>query len=418
MATLIRQLILIMGSTILVLLVFEVGLRMVGVSYPNFHQFDWNAGSSLRPGAEGWYTREGKAYVHINSVGLRDREHPQTKPPRTIRVAVLGDSYAEAVQVSADQAFWALAERELRACQVLAGYEPEFINFGVSGYGTAQELMTLRQRVWDYEPDIVILALTTGNDLRNNSRALEHNDRIPYFVLSDGRLAPDLTFRDDPGFQFRLNPLAQFGYRVLGSLRVTQLIDEGRRILQSRRTAELFESRGNGYANASDQVDATVIPLLGLLSEAGLDSKVYEEPRDAIWGSAWAVTEALILLIRQEVEARGARFMLVTLSNSAQVYPDPAVRRAFANRLGVADLLYPDRRLHDLGVRSQFSVLTFAPIFQRYADERKVFLHGFHNSGLGRGHWNQEGHRYAGKLIAEKLCANILSDMHGVALPP
>jgi hypothetical protein len=140
---------------------------------------------------------------------------------------------------------------------------------------------------------------------------------------------------------------------------------------------------------------------------------VYEEPREAVWHNAWAVTEGLILHMRHEVEARGSRFMLVTLSNSAQVYPDPAVRRAFADRLGVADLLYPDRRLHDLGMRAQFSVLTFAPIFQRYADERKVFLHGFHNSGLGIGHWNREGHHYAGKLIAEKLCSDILSGRHG-----
>jgi hypothetical protein len=53
------------------------------------------------------------------------------------------------------------------------------------------------------------------------------------------------------------------------------------------------------------------------------------------------------------------------------------------------------------------AVLTLAPTHQRYADERQVFLHGF-PPHLGEGHWNQAGHRVAGELIAQKLCADIL----------
>ncbi len=60
----------------------------------------------------------------------------------------------------------------------------EIINFGVSGYGTAQELQILRHRVWDYSPDMIILAFLTGNDVRNNSRALQRDDRMPYYGLS------------------------------------------------------------------------------------------------------------------------------------------------------------------------------------------------------------------------------------------
>src|SRR5438445_13415775 len=70
----------------------------------------------------------------------------------------------------------------------------EIINFGVSGYGTAQELQILRHRVWAYSPDMILLAFLTGNDIRNNSRALERDDRIPYFVHQGKDLVLDDRF--------------------------------------------------------------------------------------------------------------------------------------------------------------------------------------------------------------------------------
>ena len=42
--------------------------------------------------------------------------------------------------------------------------------------------MTLREQVWSYSPDVVLLAVTTNNDVLDNSRALKLTDEIPYFV--------------------------------------------------------------------------------------------------------------------------------------------------------------------------------------------------------------------------------------------
>src|SRR2546423_4830587 len=141
-------------SVLVGLLIFEVFLRAVGFTYPIFYQPDEVCGYALRPRMQGWYRKEGAAFVRINSEGLRDREHSKQKPPNTFRIAVLGDSYAEAFQVEQDAAFWSVLERRLNDCSVLEGRKVEVINFGVSGYGTAQELLTLRERVWDYSPDV------------------------------------------------------------------------------------------------------------------------------------------------------------------------------------------------------------------------------------------------------------------------
>src|SRR5215471_18886388 len=86
-------------STALAALVAEVGLRVAGVSYPNFYQPHPVRGWELRPGAEGRWTKEGDAAVAINSLGMRDREVVVAKPAGTVRIALLGDSCTEALQV-------------------------------------------------------------------------------------------------------------------------------------------------------------------------------------------------------------------------------------------------------------------------------------------------------------------------------
>jgi hypothetical protein len=42
---------------------------------------------------------EGNSFVEVNRDGLRDREHSRIKPAETLRIAVLGDSYAEALAI-------------------------------------------------------------------------------------------------------------------------------------------------------------------------------------------------------------------------------------------------------------------------------------------------------------------------------
>ncbi len=129
--------------------VAELALRVAGYSAPEFYSVDQTRGYALRPGVEGWFQREGKAYVRINSDGLRDREHSTTKPQNVVRIAVLGDSYSEAFSVAQEDAFWSVMERKLQECDAFQDKQIEVINFGVSGYGTGQELLTLRGHVWN-----------------------------------------------------------------------------------------------------------------------------------------------------------------------------------------------------------------------------------------------------------------------------
>ena len=88
--------------------VAEIALRLIGVAFPLPYAPDVHCGTRLQPGFQAWFTKEGRTYVRINSAGFRDVERSESKPPDTVRIAVLGDSYAEALQVPLEQTFFEL----------------------------------------------------------------------------------------------------------------------------------------------------------------------------------------------------------------------------------------------------------------------------------------------------------------------
>src|SRR5439155_19777279 len=110
---------LIAASLVVGFVLAEISLRLLGFTNPVLWTYDDVTGSRLYAGAEGWFRAEGEAYIRISSAGLRDREHSKSKPPNTIRIAVLGDSMTEALQVPLESTFWSVLERHLKNCKAL-----------------------------------------------------------------------------------------------------------------------------------------------------------------------------------------------------------------------------------------------------------------------------------------------------------
>ncbi len=372
------KVLLILFGFLLGALLAEIALRVAGYSYPEFYSLDQSRGYTLRPRAEGWYRKEGEAYVRINSDGLRDQEHSLTKPPDTIRIAVIGDSYPEALSVSLNEAFWWVMGKKLEECDVFPGKKIEVLNFGVSGYGTAQELLTLREQVWKYSPDIVMLTVTTNNDITDNLRTLKKTDEIPYFIYKDNQLTLDASFKDSRAFRLRQSGISRLGRWLRDHSRVVQAITQGHhgfKILLSSWRARRSQKTQPTPARAERTPESgQKSDLLSRSEELGTDNLVYLEPTNAVWNDAWTVTEKLILEMRNEVNSRGAKFVVVTLSNGPQVLPDPELQEAFKKRFGITDLFYPDNRIKTFGAREGIQVLTLAPDLEEFAQRNHVFL--------------------------------------------
>jgi len=362
---------------------FEAFLRASGFSAPIWYRPDDVLGWSLRPGATGTFTAEGRAEVRVNAAGFRDRDHAREKPAGVYRIAVLGDSYSEAMQVPLEQAYWAQLPARLAACGFAGGRRIEALNFGVSGFGTAQQLVLLERVALAYRPDLVLLQFTNGNDVRNNSFALEEEKQRPFFTVdARGRLRADNAFAYAEAHVRRSGLPARLLRVASDHFRVVQL---ARAALRGPVLASAHAAAGGG-------------------AEAGLETAVLAEPRGALWQDAWRVTEALIARVREVAAAGGADFLLVTVPYAVQVHPDRAVREAMQAKLGVADLFYPDRRLAAFAERHRIPALTLAPRMLEIAQARGAALHGFANAKPGFGHWNEQGHAAAAALIAEKLC--------------
>jgi len=415
--TVILTLGLLLGGIVLGLAVVEIGLRIARIEYRTFYTVEQHRGWAGRPHTAGWVRDEGEAYVQYNSEGFHDQEHPQVKPENTLRIALLGDSFTEAVQVPQVQGIAAVIERELKNCPTLAGRDVEVMNFGVNGYGTDQELLTLREKVWNYSPDFVLLNFYPGNDVINNSRTLTQkmvsktamdNSALmkPYFADREGDWVVDDSFVNMDIYRSQNSWWHQAYLKLQDRLRILQLLKQAKYAFvlpHQDNERQLFEPMQQGKQNPQS---AKLSPLADPEWQnvwKQTERLVYNTATDPEWQEAWQLTEGLIRSIHNEAITKKANFAVVTLTTALQVNPDPNVRHA-QEVSGLTDWFYPEKQITALGEREGFSTINLAQSFQTYAEENNVCLHGFDNTFPCDGHWNALGHQLAGEIVAKTLC--------------
>ena len=401
-----RRALLLCAALVIGIILCEVTLRVAGISYPVLYTCDPDLASQHLPGASGWWLQEGRAYVRINRDGLRDGEHRNPRPEDTFRIALLGDSYCEAFQIEVEDAFWSVMEAELNQGQTIEGRKIEVINLGVSGYATAQQLLQLRRDVWAYDPQVVLLAFTPQNDVRDNAKslALEADPQLggvrPFFELRNGELVLDNSFRDSAPYLARSSRYECAKATIVNKSYLLQL---------------LKHVKQRGFRRDAPPQNGEDEPML---DHARQSAEIYSAPKTEDWTMAWQMTERMIQQMHKETRRHDARFCVVVLSTCLQAYPDARVRRKFMDEQGIDDLSYPNRRIVELGERSGFPVADVAPFLRAHAEKHQEFLHGAYNTPKGVGHYSVEGHRIVGEYLAEWLRKELQTDdsiSHGTA---
>ncbi len=144
--------------------------------HPILGWFNQRSKKALLVDGGGW-----KAEINTNSQGLRgSRDYSIQKPAHTTRVVSLGDSFVFGWGVKDNETFSARLEQ----------FDPnlEVLNFGVAGYGLDQILLSYRELVREYQPDVVIVAIYPEDFWRATRSFRDTGHAKPYFTLSGKQL--------------------------------------------------------------------------------------------------------------------------------------------------------------------------------------------------------------------------------------
>lgn len=313
-------------GTILALVFFELILRLTMPEPENLAKI---RGSNLfllenKPGAAFPYARSGEYnnVISINSSGFRDDEFAVAREPGTIRIAVLGDSQEEALQVPLFATWQKVMAGKLSRG---LGKKVETYNFGVSGYGTDQQWLTLREKVWNFSPDMVILAFSpndVGDTFKNKLvRIKDSNEQF----LRSSPASPDAGLKNKlvrlkSGEEVEvISPKERAGGNFLGkAARLTYIYHMITRAAGSTEFAKL----------AFDKVRTGVLGLAPderfFLSDAQLVQGPFEvvasqkNPPPEVT-EAWEVVRALTGDMRRQAKDHGAEFLITINIPRAQV---------------------------------------------------------------------------------------------------
>jgi len=367
----------------------EVALRIAGLGGGGLLEYDPTRGWRLTAGVTGRVEGQGPVELRINDDGLRGPETSALKPGGTLRIAVIGGTTTEAPRIPYDKTFCAIVESEMAGCASTNGQPVEVLDFGVEGYDLTQDLLTLRDQVWRFQPDIVVLAVNTARDFGSRPAAPD-GDRSasqrcrPRATLPNGALELTYDFRDSVGLRNECETAFE-----LRSLRLPRFLAGG--------ASQIYRLIVGHAPDDQDQKSGAPAPA----------SQIYGPPGSPKARLDWDVGEALISAMARDATQHQTRFIVVTLTNPVQVYPYPELRQQALKESGSEDIFYPERRLRKLGDREGFPVIALAPEMQSYADEYRTYLHGGSLEAAGVGEWNAAGHLLGGEIIARDICTLI-----------
>lgn len=321
----------------------ETFFNFAGIGMEEILQPDAKLGTRHIPKQHFVWRMEGFSDGVFNSLGQRDTEHALAKAPATFRIALIGDSATESLQVPFSSTYGAQLSRLLN----VAGKKTEVINFGCSGYGTGQEVLDFEQHVAAYKPDLTIL-LYNRDAIENARKPTDFScEPRPYFYLdAGGNLKEDDRILALYQRVLKPNPPLDF---LRANSRIFGVLDHANLTLGIH---EPLYRKIRGWLLSSFAVKPP------RLQQASLPYP----PQDQ-----WAVTAALIQRLNEDCRRCGSKFVVVDFPNVVQ---DPELDRQIKATAALAS-------------KNGFGALDLTPAFRLHTDPMSLFLQ-YHFSARGQ----------------------------------
>lgn len=247
--------------------------------------------------------------IRTNSRGIRsDEEFTYEKPEGVKRIVALGDSFGMGYEVDLEDMFLSVMERELEA----AGEEVQVINLSVSGHGTAEELIALREEGLKYDPDLVLVAF--------HHTDYEENVRSNLFRLTDSGELERAAKTYLPGVEVRkkLERIPGFDL-VSGNSMLFWFMREWVSYNVAKPLLTVLRGRGEVSEDTETEAEAETPPAaeseMSEMSEESEESGAASRFEPVTYSSLYAVelTAALLDEIEQTANEVGARVLVFTI---------------------------------------------------------------------------------------------------------
>lgn len=332
----------------------EVGLRLFYPQQLSVWRLERDGLTSHPPGVVAYLPQRGIS-VSFNSEGMRDLEHSVTKAEGTFRVLLLGDSFMEALQLPFESSFPSLVERLLAG---RTGRRIEVVNASVSGWGTDDELQYLATRGLKWKPDLIVVAMTLHNDIADNLRERFHTTRNGALVEQPAQV----SFLEQRNIQAKTFLAARF--------HTYQLLVRARRFQETHSEAR--------------KLSGHVVDL-------------FRNPTDPQIARGVELTSLLLKRIHRLASANTSVLTLVLLPLAVQL-SDARFATFAASATDKLDMTRPQRMMTDVGRRLGIEVIDLLPGFREWTTGggESLYLES-------DGHWNEEGHRLAARIVATEL---------------
>lgn len=309
----------------LTILGLEGLFAVTGIGEQEFLHPDLQLGCLHIPGKLVTWRLEGYSRDYLSSAGQRDVEHQINAAPDTYRIAFLGDSATEGLQVPLKDTFPRLLEAKLNAKAQAMGSKRRFevFNFGCSSYSTGQEVLTYEKYIRPYKPDLVMAMYTTGDTLENciNFAHLQNTEPRPYFYLENNQLKEDDSILEANKEKLSPHPIIDF---LRSKSRIYGVYN------QTLFSLKLTDKIYNRFANLLSSLENKA------KGKKALPLPSYPQP------DGFAVTTALINRLHADATADGARFTLLSFPDICQTdknYPEDQRRLAIVADQGKFDCI-------------------------------------------------------------------------------
>jgi hypothetical protein len=311
--------------------------------------------------------------IKYNSQGLRDKDF---KPGNDFKIAILGDSFMEAIETPVDLDTASILSKLLGR---------RTLNAGINSYGTTHELFAYKNFLKPLRPQITLLFFFPGNDVKDNSCELTsmYGEPIsgPCGYLSENKVIWNTSFDQND--------------HVRGQNRLKRFLRQNCRLCLLGYRALKFDL-WNKYRDGE-------MPFLY--------NTFREDPPDSVkkpWEEGWKITTEAIFQLNSEVKSAGGKLFIVTVPEYFAVVPD--WKKSFKEATGLAkppedfDPLLAEKRLAAIGKQHDIGVLNLASYFDDY--RVKFDLKDPYFWYVCDAHWSPLGHFLAANWVAKMLADN------------